>query len=77
MARTKSERKAQKKYYLKNKNRYKINSYRSRAKNFIFKYATANELVWLRGLIDKELSKNKRSEDYRNKKDKRYWNEIS
>lgn len=71
MARTKSEKKAQKKYYLKNKSRYKINSYRSRAKSFIFKYATANELVWLRGLIDKELSKNKYPEDYRSKKDKR------
>lgn len=67
MARTKSEKKAQKKYYLKNKNRYKINSYRSRAKNFIFKYATADELVWLRGLIDKRLSKNKRPEDYQSK----------
>ena len=67
MARTKSEKKAQKKYYLKNKNRYKINSYRSRAKNFIFKYATADELAWLRGLIDKRLSKNKHPEDYQSK----------
>ncbi|ALI52291.1 hypothetical protein [Lactobacillus helveticus] len=59
MARTEPEKKAQKKYYLKNKNMYKINSYRSRAKNFILKYATTDELIWLRGLIDERLSKKK------------------
>lgn len=59
MTRTESEKKAQKKYYLKNKSKYKINSYRSRAKNFILKYATTDELILFKGLIDKRLSKSK------------------
>lgn len=59
MSRTKAEKRAQKKYYLKNKDRYRIISYRSRAKSFILKYATADELGLLRNLIDKRLSKSK------------------
>ena len=59
MARTEAEKKAQKKYYLKNKDKYRIISYRSRAKSYILKYATTDELVRLRGVIDKRLSKSK------------------
>lgn len=55
MARSEALKKAQKKYYLKNKSRYKINSYRSRAKNFILKYATKKELLEYLKLIQKRL----------------------
>lgn len=62
MARSEAEIRAQKKYYLKNKSKYKINSYRSRAKGFILNYATTDELIWLRNLIDKRLSKSRNLE---------------
>lgn len=55
MARSEALKKAQKKYYLKNKSRYKINSYRSRAKNFILKYATKKDLLEYLKLIQKRL----------------------
>lgn len=55
MARTEALKAAQKRYYEKHKHDSTINSYRSRAKNFILKYATKDELLWLRGLIDEKL----------------------
>lgn len=55
MVRSNAQKKSQKKYYFKNKDKYNINSYRSKAKNFILKYASKDELVWLRKMIDERL----------------------
>jgi hypothetical protein len=55
MVRSNAQKKSQKKYYSKNKDKYNINSYRSKAKNFILKYASKDELVWLRKMIDERL----------------------
>ena len=55
MGRSESLRQAQRRYNQTHKELRRHVAYKSYSKNFVLKYATDDELIWLRNLIDQKL----------------------